>query len=378
MAAGINRAMAGEILRSGLSASAVPRDAPEVRAFNPLTDDRWSAFLERHPRASVFHSRPWLEALCRTYGYRAEVYTTSHPDTELRDGIVVCRVASWLTGRRMVSLPFSDHCDILVDDPVDETALLFVLERSVTAQKLRYLELRSPMTLSHSEMLQLTTKQYCYHEIDLKPDADKILSHFHKNSTQRKIRRSQKEGLIYQEGQSDFLLNHFYRIFIQTRRRHGVPPQPRQWFRNLVACFGKSLKIRVAFHGSQSVAGILTLQHKKTLTYKYGGSDASFHSLGGMQLLFWRAICDAKEQKLERFDLGRSSLDEPGLITFKDRLGAARSLLTYYKYSPVETADGSSRNGKFEWNLGAAKGLFSRMPGFMLTVAGRLLYKHIG
>ena len=40
-----------------------------VSVLDPLADARWDDLLERHPRASVFHSRGWLEALKRTYGY---------------------------------------------------------------------------------------------------------------------------------------------------------------------------------------------------------------------------------------------------------------------------------------------------------------------
>jgi hypothetical protein len=43
---------------------------------------------EEHPRASVFHTIAWLEALRQTYGYQPVVYTTSAPGNGLRNGIV--------------------------------------------------------------------------------------------------------------------------------------------------------------------------------------------------------------------------------------------------------------------------------------------------
>ena len=106
------------------------------------------------------------------------------------------------------------------------------------------------------------------------------------SSTQRKILRAEKEGLIYKSGRSEELLGAFWDLFLMTRRRRLVPPQPRMWFRNLIDCFGEALQIRVAFKTRQPVASILTLRHKDTLVYKYGCSDERFHSLGGTQLLF--------------------------------------------------------------------------------------------
>src|SRR5450755_1829723 len=98
-----------------LSANAEPC-ATRVHEINPLCDPRWEAFINGHPRSSVFHSTKWLRALETTYGYDPVVVTTCPADAPLTNGIVFCRVKSWLTGRRLVSLPFSDHCEPLVNN----------------------------------------------------------------------------------------------------------------------------------------------------------------------------------------------------------------------------------------------------------------------
>jgi hypothetical protein len=61
---------------------------------------------------------------------------------------------------------------------------------------------------------------------------------------------------------------------VMTRRRHFLPPHPIEWFRGLIAAFGKDLKIRMASKDGVAVASILTLSHKKSMVYKYGCSDA--------------------------------------------------------------------------------------------------------
>src|SRR5215467_14482639 len=83
--------------------------------LDPIKDLRWAALVEKHPHASVFHSVAWLQALRNTYGYEPVVFTTSPPHAELTNAMVFCRIESWLTGRRLVSLPFSDHCEPLCD-----------------------------------------------------------------------------------------------------------------------------------------------------------------------------------------------------------------------------------------------------------------------
>ena len=205
---------------------------------------------------------------------------------------------------------------------------------------------------------------------------DALFRNFHKDSTQRKIRRAEREGLTYEDGRSESLLDEFYRLLIMTRRRHRVPPQPKRWFQNLIDCFRESLKIRVAFQNRRAVAAILTLAHKDTLFYKYGCSDTNFNNLGGMQLLFWRSIQESKDAGLRVFDLGRSDLESTGLITFKDRLGAARSTLTYARLSASPRY--GYRPGTADWAEHAAKRALGWLPGRVLRAVGDLVYRHIG
>src|SRR6185437_15284027 len=349
-----------------------PPGSRATRQINPLTDPGWDRFLGRNPHASVFHSVAWLEALRRTYGYRPVAYTTSDERSELENALVFCRVDSWLTGRRLVSLPFSDCCDLLVNDLSELQGLLIDLEDQARREKWRYIELR---TLDSLEASQATTlprsiQEYTYHRLDLSPDIDTLFRNFHKNSIQRKVRRAERERVEYREGTLD-LLDDFYQLLVITRRRHHVPPQPITWYRNLIACFGDALKIRVAVKDDRAIAGMLTLQYKDTMTYKYGGSDPNYNKFGSMHLLFWKAIQEAKNSRLRVFDFGRTDADQDGLITFKGRWGATRSRLNYSRYVLPGMAPGflDPATGK-DWRTHLAKHLFGRMPSSLLAAIG--------
>jgi hypothetical protein len=113
-----------------------------VYTFNPLADSRWEEFVRTNPGASVFHTAGWVDALSQTYVYEPVVYTTCAPDAELTNGILLCRIRSWLTGRRMVSLPFSDHCEPLVERPEDREDLLTALQCAAEKERWQYVELR--------------------------------------------------------------------------------------------------------------------------------------------------------------------------------------------------------------------------------------------
>jgi CelD/BcsL family acetyltransferase involved in cellulose biosynthesis len=344
-----------------------------VYEIDPLSDPRWNDLVGRHPLASVFHSVAWLRALRRTYGYQSVALTTSRPSGVLENGLVACRVSSWLTGRRYVSLPFSDHCDLLTSAPDDEKCLLTGLANDLAKEHGTYAEIRPLNSLAADKAGFQNTQEFCFHKLDLNPSSEELFRKFHKDSIQRKIHRSEREQLSFEEGRTEQVLESFYRLLLITRRRHRLPPPPRKWFRNLIDCVGDQLTIRIAAKDGNPVAAILTLKFRDTLVYKYSGSDTRFHALGGTHALIWRAIQDAKRQGLQHFDFGRSDLDNQGLITFKDRWGTVRLRVTYFRYAMQP-----SRVAGSSWSTHTVRQLFAHMPISVLRAAGRLLYKHVG
>ena len=343
----------------------------------PLTDARWDDLVIRHPRAGVFHTSSWLSALQRTYGYEPVAFTTSPAGEPLQNALVFCKVKSWITGRRLVSLPFSDHCDLLADCGAEAEELLAHVAERVTRDGYDHAEIR-PMTPGESSpwtapsVPPLTT--FCLHSLSLEGRLDTLFRNLHRNCIQRKIQRAERERLAYESGRSEALLLKFYDLQVRTRRRHSLPPQPVRWFRNLVESLGDNLTIRLASKDQIPVAAILTLSNKTTVTFKYGCSDERLHNLGGIPFLLWKTIEEAKHQGMLEFDLGRSELNHAGLVRFKDRMGAARTMLSYWRYPSAKTADA----GRPAWQVQIAKAIFSWVPDPIVVASGRFLYRHIG
>lgn len=351
----------------------ITQPSTSVYRIDPLRDDRWPELIARHPQASVFHTIGWLRALQTTYGYEPVAITTSPPSGALQNAVLFCVVRSWLTGDRLVSLPFSDHCEPLVDDAEQFEALYAQAEAIRVRDGHQYVEMRSSNFCLEFERDFGRAKTYTLHRLNLRPGLETLRKTFHRDCIQRKIRRAERESLTYEAGRSPLLLQQLYGLLQLTRSRHHLPPQPFAWFQNLVACMGKDLSIRIASQSGRPIAGIMTLDHGKTMVYKYGGSDVKFNNLGATPMLFWQAIKDAKEAGMEVLDLGRSDLDNPGLIMFKERWSTVRSPLATWR-APATTASPSFGQVK-DW---LAKEGFTRLPDSALTLAGRLLYRHMG
>lgn len=350
-----------------------------VHTIDPVADPRWREFVEWHPKASVFHHPSWLDALRQTYKFRPIVFTTAHPGKPLLDGLVFCPVQSWLTGKRLVSLPFSDHCDLLADADESRRSLAAHFAKAIGHDS-RYAEIRStdPLEIPPPDNWRTCTR-FLRHSISLRSSSNQIFSGFHRNCIQRKIHRAQRERLRYVSGRSENLLDSFYDLMLRTRLRHRVPPQSFRWFQNLVSCMNDQVTIHIAFKEGRAAAAMLTLTHQKTLTYKYGCSDERLNNLGGMPFLFWQVIQEAKSDGLEMLDLGRSEIDNEGLITFKERLGATPAPLSYWTYSH-DLEQTSRRDGIVR----LAQRFFPRLPTSVLhlprpilALSGSILYRHL-
>lgn len=345
----------------------------ELNILDPLRDPRWNEFIHRHPRASIFHTAEWVEALSRTYRYRPLVLTSTPTGQPLRDGLICCAIDSWLTGKRLVSLPFSDHCQPLGEAGVPLREWLPRAQKPTDREGFRFLELRPREPLAEKDLRGFyMSGSHWIHRLSLEPSAQTLFSRFHPSCIQRKIRKADKENLSRQTGNGPEPLGCFYRLQVETRRRHGLPPQPRAWFQNLIDCLGDRLQIHLARSGDTPVAAVLTLRFKKILFYKYGCSDPRWHPTGVVPWLLWQAILDGIETGCQEFDMGRTETTNQGLAVFKDRWNAQRAPLNYYRHPEPRPGAGQSRL------LELSKPLWNHLPDRLMEIAGGLLYRHFG
>jgi Acetyltransferase (GNAT) domain len=346
----------------------------KVDILDPLVDRRWDELVATHPSASAFHTRGWLKALARTYNYRPVVLTSTAANQHLADGVVLCEVTSWLTGPRLVSLPFSDHAQPLLRAGHATQRVEQWLQAACARDGWKYVELRpiswamtadSPLSESHSFWLHL---------LDLTQPLELIYHNLHRSCMQRRIRHAELERLEYERTSSPEILADFYNLLMMTRRRHLMIPQPRLWFQNLLSEMRPNAEIRMARKDGVPIAAILTLRHRGTMIYKYGCSNDKQHHLAGMPFLFWKLIEESKAEGVDLIDFGRTDLGNAGLLEFKDHLGAKRNRITYLRYPQL----GETKSGLDSVHVRPERKFFSVLPNVVSSNVSRLIYRHFG
>lgn len=347
-----------------------------MRTLDPLTDPGWRELVLRDERASAFHTPEWLRALQRTYGFTPVAYTTDGARGELRSAVPFCAVASWLTGRRLVSLPFSDHCEPLVDGAAGLGEILGHVAAEARRSGWRYVQIR-PRSGAATGAPGFQHEEGSYHHaLDLRPDLDALFDGIKKNN-QKDIRRAERSALRHVVGRDGAFVRAYFALHVMTRSTQGVPPQPFAWFQNLAQCMGDRLDIHLLLQDDTPIAGLVTILFRDQLMWKYSASDRVRDPTGLGKSLMWQSIRRAKEQGAATVDWGRCDAANLGLAEFKERWGARRSELSYLRYPEVTADRLPADRPRSHLLAGAARSIIPRLPPSVLAMAGRFAYRHV-
>jgi CelD/BcsL family acetyltransferase involved in cellulose biosynthesis len=342
----------------------------DLQRINPLDYPGWDDLLLASGDSSFFHTSAWAKVIVESYVYQP-VYFARMENSRLSFVMPFMDIASRLTGRRGVSLPFTDYCNPF--GPGKES-----LREAVQAaidygrrSKWDYVEWRVTGNLVEGAT---PSESYLTHDLDLERSESEIYSGLSENH-RRNIKKAMKDGLTLRLDRSRESLGDFYRLHCRTRKRHGLPPQPLSFFQNIFNhVLSRDLGVIVsALLSGKIIASSVFFHFGANAIFKYGASDTGYLSYRPNNLVMWEAIQWYKGRGAKSLNLGRTEVDNQGLRRFKLSWGASERALNYYRYD-LERAAFSSTPLRGEH----PKKLFSMAPVGFLRLLGRLFYKHIG
>lgn len=341
-----------------------------VRPVDPLADPSWDAGLAGRADASIFHGAAWARVLRETYGF-APFYLTERDPSGRASLLPLLEANSWLTGRRGVSLPFTDECAPLCADDAACGRLFRAARELARARGWRYLEFRGGRA-RFGDVPASTS--YFGHRLALRRDEAGLFAAV-ESSTRRAVRKAEQGGLTVEVSASPAAMEAFYRLLCRTRRRHGLPAQPFRFFRNLqrdllAPGLGSIYLVRAA---GVPVAGAVFFHFGATVLYKFGASDDRQQHLRPNNLLMWRAIADFAARGFATLDFGRTSLGNDGLRRFKLGWGAEERRIDYVRYDCRADCWVTAPDSAAGWH----NRIFRLLPVPLSRMAGAILYKHV-
>jgi hypothetical protein len=341
-----------------------------VHLLNPLEISDWDARLTQLPEATFFHTAAWARVLYHTYGYHP-VYFTHVDSGRILAVIPAMEVNSWLTGRRGVSLPFTDECAPLCPDAAAFEHLRGPLLDHARARAWKYWECRGGKSFFGDAP---ASTSFYGHLLDLQPDETALFDRTD-GSVRRAVRKAEQSGLTIEFSQDLSAVRDFHELLARTRQRHGVPVQPFAFFANIhrhVLSQNQGWVV-LARLGRSPVAGAVFFHHGRSALFKFGASDESLQHLRANNLVMWAAIQRYAREGFASLDFGRTSLDNEGLRRFKLTWGTSERLVEYVRYGLEMGRFVTAIDGSTGWY----NGVFRRLPLFLSRLAGSLLYKHI-
>ena len=172
--------------------------------------------------------------------------------------------------------------------------------------------------------------------LSLLESEEKILSEM-KSKWRYNIRLAAKKGVevkSYSAKEADFskAFEEFFKLFMQTSERDGVQFHQKNYYLDLLNSSAENpnapvVKLYLATHESDVLAGIITLFCKKEAVYLYGASGNIKRNFMPAYLLQWNAICDAKKFGCPIYDFYGCPPEENknhpmhGLFLFKTGFG---------------------------------------------------------
>jgi CelD/BcsL family acetyltransferase involved in cellulose biosynthesis len=333
-------------------------------------DQRWKSFVDSNDQATIFHHPAWIQLLSESYDQQPFVIAVSDSDGNIRAGMPIVNVQSFLTGHRWASLPFTDHCAPLYEDDywlhhLTDCVLELYQKGEAPRIELRWEYPLNPVFYQSNQYV-LTLLQ-----LDSEPElVAKRIDHKYR----RMPRVAQERGAHAILGKTLDDIDTFYQLHTVTRQRLGVPVQPRKFFKLLwkyIIDPGLGFVIHIYKDGN-CLSSAVFLHWKHTLVYKYSATSGAEKQLSPNDLLMWTAIQWGCENGYKVLDLGRSNIDNQGLRYFKLRWGAEENPLVYSILSERKTG---LPNGRL---MNILESVICHSPLWICRLAGELLYRHFG
>ena len=342
----------------------------KLKIIDPLNFAGWNDLIIAARGHSFFHTANWARVLCEAYGYTPFYYATIG-EGRLHVLLPLMQVNSRITGKRAISLPFSDYCFPIIDERIDNGDILKQIIDEGKQSNWKYIEIRGEGLLPGIR----PSSVYYRHTLSLESGKEQVYSCLRSNY-RGKIRKAERKGIKVSLDRSPEALEEYYRLHCATRKRHGLPPQPIRFFRKINQyIISQNLGFLVlASFNSKTIAGAIYFHFGNQVIYKFGASDLHHQDLFANYLVMWKAIQWAIQNRYCEFSFGRTDWNQNGLIQFKDGWGAIKRRLNYYRYSLkterfLQSQQTSNGRGFF---------IFQKMPMPVLKMAGNLLYRHVG
>ena len=323
---------------------------------------QWQKYTEESLNDNPFLHVQWLLLLSTQYKLSIKILGYFENNT-LISAIPFVEKKTSFNRIKLISLPFTDYISYVKELP-DQFILLL---KDYLSTKYTSVELRTQISMAGK-----SEPTFCRHYLNLDMGYEKIRLGYRKN-TYRNIIKSAKNNLTFKISSDLKSIDEFYKLNILTRKKHGLPPQPKSFFINIFKyLFECNLGfVATVYTDNKAIAAAIFFTYKNTIIYKYGASDSKHLILRPNNFLFDSVLKYASDNKYSLFDFGICSRENTGLRRFKLGWGAKEEDISYVLISKT----GIHPYNKKNYNK-IVHYIFKTLPSKLNVLIGAILYKY--
>jgi hypothetical protein len=344
-------------------------------------DEHWDSYVTQHPDGWLTHTADWKKVIEKSFGH-IKGYCFCLVDKNYNDiiaGIPAFIVDSYISGKRLVSIPFATICDPLADNNAHIDLLVNALIEAKEQMHCKSIEVRSSCNNKIIKTNSLYQRSFfIQHFLRLDDSLENIFNKFHRTCTRQRINRANKSHLKLKKGYSEYDLKIFYKLYTNARKRLALPPMPFSFIKNLLNTFFHKgyVDLFLALKDSEAIAGLLVFKYKKRFSIEFAASNEKYWSISPNHFLFWEAIKIAHAEGYEVVDFGRTASNNKSLMDFKGRWGTQTTIMQEYFYpanvkSDLNKADRSLKKKALQY-------ICKNAPAALLPTIGKICYRHLG
>lgn len=348
--------------------------------YNDFEPKEWNSYLDADERATVYHTLEWRSVLEDAFHFETAYTICLNSRGEAVAILPIAFVKSWITGKRVISLPFSQYGGLLLRDAEALPCIVSHL-RTYLDRGFEYVRLRTRERFDLLASLGLKSSDYysrCVIPLTGRSVED-IWRGMDRKSVRWAIEASSRQGILTYpcEGGSD--VNRLNELMLQTCKKHGIPPySPRLFIAICNLLLPKKLaKIFVARLAEKIVAVLVLFTMNKESIYAYNFSDMKYLKLRSNNALIWAAIKWSVDNDMRRFDMGISSPEDGQLLGFKMRWGATHDKVHEYLLARGDKVISPDRRGSLKYKSATFAWRFL-MPSIIASKIGPPLLSHFG
>jgi len=299
--------------------------------LNSVPGRDWDEFIHGQRDASVYMLSGWPLIAREVFGHDAWFLEARDADGVLIGTLPVIQQRSVVFGNFATSIAFFNCGGAIAER--DEVARQLVIHACEAARerKCRYLELRNARPQAAG--LALRTDKVTM-VLDL-PETFDLLAKTLGSKLRSQVKRAEREGASARIGGID-LLDDFYQVFAENMRDLGTPVYPKEFFSQILLCYGDFCRIVVIdADGVPGAAGFLVTWRGRT-EVPWAACRARFKRVGLNMKLYWELLSAAIGRGCREFDFGRSTVDS-GTFRFKLQWGATPRPLYWCRWRDRES-----------------------------------------